>query len=75
MLNHILAAQDIPENIKAIIEREFQGVEGSLLDESAQSLFDRLEDNSDVITMLQDYLYESLEAVEASIQAFRGEYE
>ena len=75
MLNHILAAQDIPENLKAIIEREFQGVEGSLLDESAQSLFDRLEDNSDVITMLQDYLYESLEAVEASIQAFRGEYE
>ena len=75
MLNHILAAQDIPENLKAIIEREFQGVEGSLLDESAQSLFDRLEDNSDVITMLQDYFYESLEAVEASIQAFRGEYE
>ena len=75
MLNHILAAQDIPENLKAIIKNEFEGVEGSLLDESAQSLFDRLLDNSDVATMLQDYLYESLEAVEASIQAFRGEYE
>tara|TARA_Y100001938_G_C7945408_1_gene356514 strand:- start:204 stop:431 length:228 start_codon:yes stop_codon:yes gene_type:complete len=75
MLDHILAAQDIPENLKCIIKREFEGVEGSLLDESAQSLFDRLEDNSDVITMLQDYFYESLEAVEASIQAFRGEYE
>ena len=75
MLNHILAAQDIPENLKAIIKNEFEGVEGSLLDESAQSLFDRLLDNSDVATMLQDYLFESLEAVEASIQAFRGEYE
>ena len=75
MLNHILAAQDIPENLKAIIKNGFEGVEGSLLDESAQSLFDRLLDNSDVATMLQDYLYESLEAVEASIQAFRGEYE
>ncbi len=75
MLDHILAANDIPENVKAIIKTEFQGVEGSLLDESAQSLFDKLEDNSDVVTMLQDYFYESLEAVEASIQAFRGEYE
>ena len=75
MLNHILAAQDIPENVKAIIKNEFEGVEGSLLDESAQSLFDRLLNKIDVETMLQDYLYESLEAVEASIQAFRGEYE
>ena len=73
MIDRILAGQDIPENIKSIIALEFEGVEGSLLDECAQSLFDRLQDNSDVITMLQDYFYESLEAVEASIQAFRGE--
>jgi len=73
MIERILAGQDIPENVRSIVAREFEGVEGSLLDESAQSLFDRLVDNSDVLTMLQDYLYESLEAVEASIQAFRGE--
>lgn len=73
MIERILAGQDIPENVKSIVASEFEGVEGSLLDESAQSLFDRLVDNSDVLTMLQDYLYESLEAVEASIQAFRGE--
>jgi len=73
MINRILALETIPENIKSIIASEFEGVEGSLLDESAQSLFDRLQDNSDVISMLQDYFYESLEAVEESIQMFRGE--
>ena len=73
MIDRILAGQDIPENIKSAVASEFEGLEGSLLDECAQSLFDRLINNSDVCSLLQDYLYESLEAVEASIQAFRGD--
>ena len=72
MIERILAGQDIPENIKSVVAAEFEGIEGSLLDECAQSLFDKLLDSSEVATVLQDYLYESLEAVEASIQAFRG---
>jgi len=73
MINRILALETIPEGLKSILALEFEGVEGSLLDESADSLYNRLQGNNDVISWLEDYLLESLEAVEESIQHFRGE--
>ena len=73
MINRILALETIPEGLKGILVSEFEGVEGSLLDESADSLYNRLQGNNDVISWLEDYLLESLEAVEEAIQIFRGE--
>lgn len=73
MIDRILALETIPENVKSIIASEFEGVEGSLLDECADSLFEKLSETGEVISMLQDYFHESLQAVEESIQIFRGE--
>ena len=73
MINRILALETIPERLKGLLASEFEGVEGSLLDESADSLYNRLQGNNDVISWLEDYLLESLEAVEEAIQIFRGE--